>query len=200
MYECESWTIKKTECQRINAFKLWCWRKLLRVPWTAKRSSQAILKEINPEYSLEGLRQKLKLQYFAPIMGRVNSLEKTLMLRKTEGRRRRRQQKGWDSWMSSPSQSTWVWANSRRQWRTGKPGMLQSMGVQKVGHNLGTKQYQCITLEIHFLKGISLMVFEGVTDFIRSLYYCDLLLETTTVDPLTVAVPEKWWCVLTLVV
>ena len=91
MYGCESWTIKKAECQRIDAFKLWCWRRLLRDPWTARRSNQSILKEINPEYSLEGLM--LKLQYFGYLMQRANSLEKTLMLGKTEGRRRRGQQR-----------------------------------------------------------------------------------------------------------
>ena len=91
MYGCESWTIKKTECRRIDAFELWCWRRLLRVPWIAQRSNQSILKEINSEYSLEGLRLKLKLQYFGHLMGRANSLEKTLMLGKIEGRKRR----GW---------------------------------------------------------------------------------------------------------
>ena len=93
MYGCESWTIKKAECQRIDAFELWYWRRLLRVPWTAGRSNQSILKEINPEYSLEGLMLKLKLQYFGHLMGRTNSLEKTLMLGKIEGRRRRGQQR-----------------------------------------------------------------------------------------------------------
>ena len=88
-YRCESWTIKKTECQRSDVFKLWCWRRLLRVPWTARRSNQSILKEINPEYSLEGLMLKLKLQYFGHLMRRANSLEKTLMLGKIEGRRRK---------------------------------------------------------------------------------------------------------------
>ena len=91
MCGCESWTIKKAECQRINAFKLCCWRRLLRYPWTARRSIQPILKEISPEYSLEGLMVKLKLQYFGNYMGRTNWLEKTLMLGKIEGRRRR----GW---------------------------------------------------------------------------------------------------------
>ena len=93
MYGCESWTIKKTECQRIDAFELWCWRRFLRVPWTAKRSNQSILKEINPEYSLEGLMLKLKLQYFGHLMRRADSLEKTLMLGKIEGRRRMGQQR-----------------------------------------------------------------------------------------------------------
>ena len=87
MYGCESWTVKKTECWRIDAFELWCWRRLLKVPWTARRSNQSILKEISPEYSLEGL--KLKLQYFGHLMQRTESFEKTLMLGKTEGRRRR---------------------------------------------------------------------------------------------------------------
>ena len=93
MYGCGSWTMKKAECQRMDAFGLWCWRRLLRVPWTARRSNQSILKEINPEYSLEGLMLNLKLQYFGHLMCRIDSLEKTLMLEKTEGRRRRRQQR-----------------------------------------------------------------------------------------------------------
>ena len=91
MYGCESWTLKKTEHWRANAFKLWCWRRLLRVPWTTRRSNQSVLKEINPEYSLEGLMLKLKLQYFGHLVQRVNSLEKTLMLGKIENKRRR----GW---------------------------------------------------------------------------------------------------------
>ena len=89
MYRCESWKIKKVECQRTDAFELWCWRRLLRVPWTARRSNQSILKEISPEWSLEGLMLKLKLQSFGHLMGRTDSLEKTLMLGKIEGRRRR---------------------------------------------------------------------------------------------------------------
>ena len=93
MYGCESWTRKKAECPRIDAFGLWCWKTLLRVPWTARRSNQSILKEISPEYSLEGLMLKLKLQYFGHLMLRTNSFEKTLMLEKIEGRRRRGQQR-----------------------------------------------------------------------------------------------------------
>ena len=89
MYRCESRTIKKTEHRRTDAFKLWCWRRLLRVPWTARRSNQSVLKEINPKYSLEGLMLKLKLQYFGHLMGRANSWEKTLMVGKVEGKRRR---------------------------------------------------------------------------------------------------------------
>ena len=95
MYGCESWTTKKAECQRIDAFELWCWRRLLRVPWTARRSNQSILREMNPKYTLEGLMLKLKLQYFGHLMQRTDSLEKTLMLGKTEGRRRGRQRMRW---------------------------------------------------------------------------------------------------------
>ena len=91
MYGCDSWIIKKAECQRIDAFELWCWRRFLKVPWTARRSNQSILKEISPEYSLKGLMLKLKLQYFGHLMQRADSLEKTLMLGKIEGKRRRGQ-------------------------------------------------------------------------------------------------------------
>ena len=132
MYGCESWTIKKAECRRTDAFELWCWRRLLRVPWTARRTNQSILKEINPEDSWEGLM--LKLQYFGHLMPRADSLEKTLMLGKIEGRRRKAY-RGQDGWMGSLTQWTWVWASSRRWWRTGKPSMLQSMGPQRVGHD-----------------------------------------------------------------
>ena len=135
MYECESWTIKKAKCQRIDAFELLCWRRLLRVPCTARRS---ILKEIKPEYSLEGLMLKLKLQYFGYLMWKANSLEKTLMLVEIEGRRRREQQ-NMRCWMVSPTQWTWVWASSGRWWRSGKSGVLLSMGLQRVGHHWATE-------------------------------------------------------------
>ena len=95
MHGCESWTIKTVECQRIDAFELWCWRRLLRVPWTARISNQSILKEISPDYSLEGLMLKLKLQYFGHLLGRTDSFEKSLMLGKTEGRRRGQQRMRW---------------------------------------------------------------------------------------------------------
>ena len=138
MCGCDSWTIKKAECQRIDALELWCWRRLLKVPWTLRRSSQTILKEINPEYSLEGLMLKLKFQYFGHLMWRVNSLEKTLMLGKIEGRRR-----GWQRmrWLDGITHLMDInWASSRRWWRTGKPGILQSMGSQRVQHNWATEQ------------------------------------------------------------
>ena len=105
MYRCESWTIKKAECQRIDAFELCCWRRLLRVPWTARRSKQLILKEINPDYSLEGLILKLDLQYFGHLMQRANSLEKTLILVKIEGKKRRGNN-GLDGWMTSLTHCT----------------------------------------------------------------------------------------------
>ena len=138
MYGCESLTIKKAEHWRFDAFKLQCWRRLLRVPWTARRSNQSTLKEINPEYSLEGLMLNLKLQYFGHLTQRANSLEKTLMLGKIEGRRR----KGWDGWIASPTRWTWVLISSRRWWRTGTPGMLQSMGLQRAGHGWVAEQQQ----------------------------------------------------------
>ena len=135
MYGCESWTIMKAEHQRIDAFELWCWRRLLRVPWTARRSSQSFLKEISPEYSLEGLMLKMKPQYFGHLMWWTNTLEKTLMLEKLkaggEGDNRR-----WNGWMASSTQWTWVWASSNSSWWwTGKPGMLQSIGLQRVRHD-----------------------------------------------------------------
>ena len=118
MYGCERWTIKKAVCRRIDVFKLWCWRKLLRIPWTARRSNQSILKEISPEYSLEGLMLKLKLQYFGHLMQRTGGKGpinwkrpwcwERLKAKGEEGRR------GWDGWMASLTQWTWIWAHSRR--------------------------------------------------------------------------------------
>ena len=138
MYACESWTVKKAEHRRIDAFELWCWRRLLRVPWTARRSSQSILKEVSPECSLEGLMLKLKLQYFGHLMRRTNSLEKTLMLGMIEGGREG-DNRGWDGWMASLTQWTWIWVSSGSWWWTGKPGMLQSMGSQRVRHGWATE-------------------------------------------------------------
>jgi len=139
MYGCESWTIKKAEYRRMDAFELWCWRRLLRVPWTAMRSNQSILKKISSEYSLEGLMLKLKLQSFGHLTQRTNSLEKTLMLGKIEGGQRRGWQMRWDHWMASLAQCTWVWASSRSWWWTGRPGVLQSTGSQRVGHDWATE-------------------------------------------------------------
>ena len=136
MYGCESWTIKKAERKRIDAFGLWCWRWLLRVSWIARRSKQSILKEISPEYSLEGLM--LKLQYFGHLMWRTDSLEKTLMLGKIEGGRRR----GWQrmKWLDGITDLMDMSLSKLRSWRwTGKPGMLQSIGSQRDGHDWATE-------------------------------------------------------------
>ena len=139
IYGCESWTITKIEHQRIDAFKLWCWRRLLRVPWTARRSNQSVLKEINPEYSLEGLMLKLKFQYFGHWMWTADSWKRPwcwvrLKAEREEGNR------GWDGWMASLTQWTWTWAapgDSERQ------GSWLSMGLRRVGHNLATELQLC---------------------------------------------------------
>ena len=118
---------------------MWCWRRLLRVPWTARRSNQSILKEISPNHSLAGLMLKLKLQYFGHLMRRTDSFEKTLMLGKNKGRRGRGQQEGWDGWMVSPTQWTWVWVNSVSWHWTGRPGMLYLTGSPRVRHDWATE-------------------------------------------------------------
>ena len=139
MYGCESWAIRKAEHRRIDAFELWCWIRLLRVPWTARRSNQSILKGINPEYSLEGLMLKLKLRYLGHLMWRSDSSERPWWWERLkaggEGDNR-----GWDSWVAPPTQWTWVWASSGRCWRTGNSGMLQSMGSQRVRQDWATEQ------------------------------------------------------------
>jgi len=135
MYGCESWTVKKAEHRRIDVFELWCWRRLLRVPWTARRSNQPILKEISPGCSLEGVMLKLKLQYFGHLMQRVDSLEKTDAERDWRGKG---DDRGWDGWMASSTQWTWVWVNGSWWW-TQRPGVLWFMGSQRVGHDWATE-------------------------------------------------------------
>ena len=135
MYWCVSWTIKKAECQRIDAFELWCWRRLLRVPWISRRSNQSILKEISPEYSLGRLILKLKVQYFGHLIWwRTDSLENILCWKRLkaggEG-----DDRCWDSWLASPAQWTWVWVGFGSWWWTGKSGVLQPVGLKWARHN-----------------------------------------------------------------
>ena len=133
----------KTEHQRIDAFELWCWRRLLRVPWIGRKSNKSIVKENNLEYSLEGLMLRLKLQYFGHLRWSTDSLEMTLVGERLkaggEG-----DDRGQDGWMASPTQWTWVWASSGRWWRTEKPGVLQSMRSQRAGNNWAAEQQQHI--------------------------------------------------------
>ena len=144
MYGCESWTIKKAERQRIGAFKLWCWRRLLKILWTERRSNQSILREINPEYLLEGLMLKLKLQYFVIWCEQLTHWKIPWCWERL--RAEEESVRGWDGWMASPMQWTWTWANFGRWWGTGRPGVLQSMGSQRVGHNWVTERQQSLML------------------------------------------------------
>ena len=138
MYAYESWTVKKAEHRRIDTFELWCWRRLLRVPWAARRSNQSILKQISPEYSLEGLMLKLKLQYLATRCKELTHLKRSWCWERLkaggEGDNR-----GWDGWMASRTHWTWVRVNSSSWWWTGNPSMLQSMGSQRVRHDWATE-------------------------------------------------------------
>ena len=138
MYGYESWTIKKAEHRRIYAFELWYWRRLLIVPCSARRSNQSILKEISPEYSLEGLMLKLKLQYLATWCKDLTQWKRSWCWErlKVEGEGDKKRQ---DGWMALPTRWTWVWASSRSWWWTGKPGVLQAMGSQRVRHNWATE-------------------------------------------------------------
>ena len=138
MNGCKSWTVKKAEHRVIDAFELWCWRRLLWVPWTARRSNQSILKEISPEYPLEGLMLKLKLQYLATWCEELTHLKRPWC-----GERLRAggegDDRGWDGWMASPSQWTWVWVDSGSWWWTGRPGVLRFIESQKVRREWATE-------------------------------------------------------------
>ena len=138
MYGCESWTMKKAECRRIIAFELWCWRRLLSVPWTARRSNQSILKEINPGCSLEGLILKLKLQYFATWCWELTHLKRPWCWERLRARGEG-DDREWDGWMALPTQWTWIWVNSRSWWCTGRSGVLWFMRSQRVGHDWVTE-------------------------------------------------------------
>ena len=139
MYECESWTVKKAERWRIDAFELWCWRRFLGVPWTARRSNQFILKETSPGCSLEGLMLRLKLQYFGHFMWRVDSLEYPPWYWEGLAAGGEGDDRGWDGWMASPTQCTWVWVKSESWWWTRRPGVLWFMGSQRVRHDWATE-------------------------------------------------------------
>ena len=131
MYGCESWTVKKAECQRIDGFELWCWRRLLRVPWTARRSNQSILREISPGCSLEGMMLKLKLHILATSWEELTHWKRVWCWEELEAGEEG-DDRGWDGWIASPTWWTWVWVNSGSWWWTGRPGMLQFMGSQRV--------------------------------------------------------------------
>ena len=143
MYGCESWTVKKAECRRIDAFELWCWIRFLRVPWTAKRSNQSILKEISLRISLEGMMLKLKLQYFGHLMRRVTHW-KGLWCWEGLGAGGEGDDRGWDGWMSSLTRWTWVWVNSGSWWWTWRPGVLWFMRSQRIGHDWVTDPFSIV--------------------------------------------------------
>ena len=146
MCRCENWTMKKAEHWRTDAFELWCWRRLLRVPWTARRSNQSILEEISPEYSLEGLMLKLKIQYFVHRYEHQTHWKRPWCWEGL-GAGGERDDRGWDGWMASLTRWTWVRVNSKSWWWTGRPGVLRFMGLQRVGHNWVTELNWTETLQ-----------------------------------------------------
>ena len=152
---------KEIECLRIDAFEVWCWRRLLRVPWTARISNQSILKEISPEYSLEGLMMKLRLQYFDDLMRRTDFWKRPWCWERLKAGGQG-DDRGWEGWMASPTQWTWVWVNSGSWWCTGRPGVLQSVGLQRVGHDWATELNwtEHISLTYHSLPSRDIMPFQ----------------------------------------
>ena len=138
IYGCKSWTIKKAECRRIEAFELWCWRRLLRVPWTARKSNQSILKEISPECHWKDWCWSWNSNTLATWCKEVTHLKRSWCW-EALGAGGEGDDRGWDGWMASPTRRTWVWVNSGRWWWTGRPGVLQFMGSQRVGHDWATE-------------------------------------------------------------
>ena len=153
MYGCESWTVKKAECRKINAFELWCWRRLLRVPWTARRSNQSILKEISPACSSEGWMLKLDSSTLATSCEEVTQWKRPWCWEGL-GTGGEGDDRGWDGWMASPTQWAWVWVNSGSVWWTGRPGVLRFMGLQRVGHDWATKLNWTENLIIYFIYSV----------------------------------------------
>ena len=161
MYGCESWTVKKAECWRIDAFELWCWRRLLRVPWTARRSNQSILKEISPGCSLEGLMLKLNSSTLAASCEELTCWKRHWCWEGL-GAGGEGDDRGWDGWMASPTQWTWVWVNSGSWWWTGRPGVLGFMGLQRVGHNWATElNWTDVDIDIYSFKAYDKSMLEG---------------------------------------
>ena len=164
MYGCESWTLKKAECRRIDAFELWCWRRLLRVPWTARRSNQSILKEISPGISLERMMLKLKLQYLATSC-EVLTHWKRLWCWEGLGAGGEGDDRGWDGWMASLTRWTWVGVNSGSWWWTGRPGVLRFMVSQRVGHDWVTElNWTCMKCSL------------GISNFLEEMLVFPILL------------------------
>ena len=152
MYGCESWTIKKAECWRIDAFELWCWRRLLRVPWTARRSNQSILKEISPGCSLEGMMPKLKLSTLATSCAELTHWKRPWCWEGL-GAGDEGDDRGWHGCMASLTRWTWVWVNSGSWWWTGRPGVLWFTGLQRVGHNWATELNWSINKALQWYNG-----------------------------------------------
>ena len=178
MYGCESWTVKKAECRKIDAFELWCWRRLLRVPWTARRSSQSILKEISPGCSLEGLMLKLNSNNLATWCEELTYCKRPWCLEGL-GAGGEGDNRGWDGRMASPTRWTWVWMNSRSWWWTGRPGVLRFMGSQRIRHDWATEmnwiiifQNLCKFLKLYFRVCVSFYKpISSCEPFIRHVFY-----------------------------